>query len=77
MPQSKKEKPTLSTFTYLIEKKREGNEYSDEEIRTIVDAILDEEMPEFQQAAWIMTTFFSGNVSTGNCKLHRGNDAFG
>ena len=28
--------------------------------RTIVDAILDEEMPEFQQSAWIMTNFFKG-----------------
>ena len=32
-------------------------EYTDEEVRTIVDAILDEEMPEFQQTAWIMTNF--------------------
>ena len=60
MPKAKSEKPTVETFTQLIEKKREGNEYTDEEIRAIVDAILDEEMPEYQQAAWIMTTFFQG-----------------
>ena len=29
-------------------------------MRCIVDAILDEEMPEFQQSAWIMTNFFKG-----------------
>ena len=60
MPKAKPEKPTISSFTHLIEKKREGNEYTDEEIRTIVDAIIDEQMPEYQQAAWIMTTFFQG-----------------
>jgi pyrimidine-nucleoside phosphorylase len=58
MPKAnKKEAPS---FTYLIEKKRDGGEYTDEEVRTIVDAILDEEMPEFQQTAWIMTNFFKG-----------------
>ena len=51
MPKAKTEKPTIASFTRLIEKKREGNEYADDEIRSIVDAILDEEMPEYQQAA--------------------------
>ncbi len=59
MPTSKSSKDSPS-FTYLIEKKRDGGEFSDDEIRLIVDAILDEEMPEFQQAAWVMTTFFQG-----------------
>ena len=59
MPTAKSSKDTPS-FTYLIEKKRDGGEFTDEEIRSIVDAILDEEMPEFQQAAWVMTTFFQG-----------------
>ncbi len=58
MPKSN-QKDTPS-FSYLIEKKRDGGEYTDEEIRVIVDAILDEEMPEFQQSAWIMTNFFKG-----------------
>ena len=57
MPKAKKEAPS---FSYLIEKKRDGGEYTDEEVRNIVDAILDEEMPEFQQSAWIMTNFFKG-----------------
>ena len=56
MPKAKKEAPS---FSYLIEKKRDGGEYTDE-VRSIVDAILDEEMPEFQQSAWIMTNFFKG-----------------
>ena len=57
MAKSSKDTPS---FTYLIEKKRDGGEFTDEEIRSIVDSILDEEMPEFQQAAWLMTTFFQG-----------------
>ena len=60
MPKAKSDKPSIETFTRLIENKREGNEFTDEEIRTIVDAILDEEMPEYQQAAWVMATFFQG-----------------
>ena len=33
---------------------------TDDEIRFIVDSILDEEMPEYQQAAWVMSVFFQG-----------------
>ena len=77
MPKAKSEKPTIETFTRLIEKKREGNEYTDEEIRSIVDAILDEEMPEYQQAAWVMTTFFQGMSAQEIANFHRGDDAFG
>ena len=57
MPKAKPSKDKTPSFTYLIEKKREGGEFADEEIRNIVDAILDEEMPEYQQAAWVMATF--------------------
>ena len=48
------------SFSYLVEKKRDGGEFSDEEIRYVVDSILDEEMPEFQQAALAMAVFFQG-----------------
>ena len=46
------------SFSYLVEKKRDGGEFSDEEIRFIVDSILDEEMPKFQQAALAMAIYF-------------------
>lgn len=46
------------TFTYLVEKKRDGGEFSPEEIRFIVESIHDEEMPDYQQAAWLMAVFF-------------------
>ncbi len=46
------------SFAYLIEKKRDGGEFTEEEIRFIVDSILDKEMPEAQQAALAMAIFF-------------------
>ena len=46
------------TFTYLVEKKRDGGEFSSEEIRFIVESIHDGEMPDYQQAAWLMAVFF-------------------
>ncbi|MDR2981500.1 MAG: thymidine phosphorylase, partial [Puniceicoccales bacterium] len=46
------------SFAYLIEKKREGGEFSDEEIRHIVDSIMDQEMPPAQQAALAMAIYF-------------------
>lgn len=48
------------SFSYLIEKKRDGGEFTDEEIRFIVDSILDKEMPEFQMAALAMAIYFQG-----------------
>ena len=48
------------SFSYLIEKKRDGGEFTDDEIRFLVDSILDEEMPEYQQAAWVMAIYFQG-----------------
>lgn len=48
------------SFSYLVEKKRDGGEFSDEEIRFIVDSILDEEMPKYQQAAFAMAVYFQG-----------------
>jgi len=43
-----------------LRKKRDGGEFTDEEIRFLVDSIFDEEMPESQQAAWVMSVFFQG-----------------
>ena len=58
---------TLSTrrfikpsYAYLIEKKRDGQEFTKEEIRYIIDSILDGEMPDFQMAAMAMAIFFQG-----------------
>ena len=51
----RKEKPSFSS---LIEKKRDGGEFSAEEIRQIVDSIMDAEMPEAQQAALAMAIYF-------------------
>ena len=47
-----------ASYAYLIEKKRDGHEFTEEEVRNIVDTILDDEMPESQMAALIMAIFF-------------------
>ncbi|OIO60178.1 MAG: thymidine phosphorylase [Verrucomicrobia bacterium CG_4_10_14_3_um_filter_43_23] len=54
---SSAEKPS---FVELIEKKRDGGEFTSEEIRFIVDSILDEEMPDFQLSALVMAIYFQG-----------------
>ena len=46
------------TFTYLIEKKRDGGEFTKEEIRFIIDSVLDGEMPDYQMAALVMAIYF-------------------
>ena len=48
------------SFAALIEKKRNGGELTDEEIRYVVDSILDKEMPEYQMAALAMSVYFQG-----------------
>ena len=69
-------KKSTPSFSYLIEKKRDGGEFTDDEIRFIVDSILDEEMPEYPTGCMGNVSFLSGNVSSGNCLFYRGNDAF-
>lgn len=48
------------SFKYLIEKKRDGGEFSEEEIRYIVDSITDKKLKPYQLAAMIMAIYFQG-----------------
>ena len=48
------------TFEFLIEKKRDGGEFTQEEIRYIIDSTLDGEMPQHQLAALAMAIYFQG-----------------
>ena len=48
------------TFEFLIEKKRDGGEFNQEEIRYIIDSTLDGEMPKHQLAALAMAIYFQG-----------------
>ncbi len=48
------------SFAYLIEKKRDGGEFSQEEIRYIVDSVMDKQMQQFQLAAMAMAIYFQG-----------------
>ena len=48
------------SYSYLIEKKRDGGEFTQEEIRYAIDSMLDGEMPKFQLAALAMAIYFQG-----------------
>ena len=48
------------SYAALIEKKRDGNEFSEEEIRFLVDSVLDREIPDSQLAALLMAIYFQG-----------------
>ncbi len=48
------------SYSYLIEKKRDGQEFTEDEIRFIVDSVLDKQMPEYQMAALAMAVYFQG-----------------
>jgi pyrimidine-nucleoside phosphorylase len=48
------------SYAFLVEKKRDGGEFSQEEIRYIVDSLLDKGMPEYQMAALAMAIYFQG-----------------
>jgi pyrimidine-nucleoside phosphorylase len=55
IPQRRFIKPS---FVSLIEKKRDGQEFTQEEIRYIIDSILDGEMPDEQLSALLMAIYF-------------------
>lgn len=44
----------------LIKKKRDGHALSEEEIRTIIRGFVDESIPDYQIASWLMAVFFRG-----------------
>jgi pyrimidine-nucleoside phosphorylase len=48
------------SYAYLIEKKRDGEEFSDDEIRFITNSILDKTIPNHQLAALAMAIYFQG-----------------
>ncbi|MDR1438119.1 MAG: thymidine phosphorylase [Puniceicoccales bacterium] len=53
----KKMKPS---FAFLIEKKRDGEEFTRDEIKGIVDALIDEELPPHQLAGLLSVIYFRG-----------------
>jgi pyrimidine-nucleoside phosphorylase len=48
------------SYTYLIEKKRDGGEFSQDEIRYIIDSTEDDQIPQYQLAALVMAIYFQG-----------------
>lgn len=53
-------KSVQPSFAYLIEKKREREEFTDNEMRYIVESILEDSIPSHQLAALIMAIYFQG-----------------
>ena len=43
------------TFEFLIEKKRDGGEFSQEEIRYIIDSTLENNLPDHQLSALLLS----------------------
>lgn len=48
------------SYSYLIEKKRDGEEFLDDEIRFITNSILHKTIPDYQLAALAMAIYFQG-----------------
>ncbi|MGF1453625.1 MAG: thymidine phosphorylase [Opitutales bacterium] len=48
------------SYAYLIEKKRDGGEFNEDEIRFVADSVLDGEIPDHQMAALAMAIYFQG-----------------
>lgn len=48
------------SYSYLIEKKRDGGEFTQEEIRYLIDSMLDKEIPDYQLASLCMAIYFQG-----------------
>lgn len=44
----------------IIDKKKNGMELSTEEIREMIKAYVEEEIPDYQMAAWLMAVYFQG-----------------
>jgi pyrimidine-nucleoside phosphorylase len=44
----------------IIQKKRDGGELTDEEIRFFVDGYTAGRVPDYQAAAWLMAVYFRG-----------------
>ena len=47
-------------YGFLIEKKRDGGEFTEEEIKSVVDALLDGDMPSHQLAGLLLVIYFRG-----------------
>ncbi|MDR2667629.1 MAG: thymidine phosphorylase [Puniceicoccales bacterium] len=47
-------------YGFLIEKKRDGGEFTEEEIKAVVDALLDEVLPSHQLAGLLLVIYFRG-----------------
>ncbi len=52
-------KPDMNVVD-LITKKRDGREHSRDELRFLMDGVVEEKIPDYQLAAWAMAVYFQG-----------------
>ena len=57
------------SFESLIEKKRDGGEFNQDEIRYIIDSTLDGEMPKHQLSALLMAIYFANMSAQETAEL--------
>lgn len=53
----------------IITKKRDGIELSDNEIKWLIKAYTNDEIPDYQMAAWLMAVFFQGMTNKETAAL--------
>lgn len=59
------------TAPEIIRKKRDGGELSRDEIHWLVNSTVDQSVPSYQTAAWLMATFFRGLSEAETLELCR------
>jgi pyrimidine-nucleoside phosphorylase len=50
----------MANWIEFIEKKRDGREHSEAEIKELVEAVANDSVPDYQLAAWLMAVYFEG-----------------
>lgn len=60
---------TKANAVELIRKKRDGGEFSREELQALLSGIVDGGIPEYQAAAWLMAVFFQGMTPSETAAL--------
>ena len=53
----------------LIERKRDGKELSDQQIRQLVERFVDGSLPDYQMSAFAMAVYFQGMTSEETASL--------
>ena len=58
-------------FRELIQKKRDGGEYSPTELQFVLESFVKGQTPDYQMAAWLMAVFFKGMTDSETAEFTR------